>query len=102
VREILTDRSGRPLILCVSDRSNIHLGDVFTKRYELPRQTYDDVLNACPHGDPINPADIELTVAGIEWPKSKTSEVLPHGHTGAIQFTGGGLETVTAGCYLET
>lgn len=103
VREIRADNSDRRTILCVSDNyQDVHVGDVFTKCYDMPRQTPQEMLKEVSRPASTNCAGVELTVAAIEWPKGKTSQLLPSGHTGAIQFTGAESESIVSGSYLET
>lgn len=102
VREIRTDSAGRRFVIGVANNGEtIRLGDVFVVRYERP-QTVEDIIDEEPVPDPINPIDINLTVAGIEWPMRRHTEELPGGHTGAMYLTGNGIEHVTDMCFLRT
>lgn len=91
------------MILCVSDNAqDVRVGDVFTKHYDVSRQTPEEVLGGVTRPAPINYVDVRLTIAAIEWPKGNASNLLPRGHTGGIQFAGAETENIIAGSYLET
>jgi len=103
VREIRRGGRGQQLILCVSDNyQDVRVGDVFTKRYEVPNQTADDVLRGGTCLSATGYMDVELTVTAIEWPRGVARNSLPNGHTGAVQFAGAGSDDIVDGTYLAT
>lgn len=103
IREIRTGHGDHQAILCESaNYQELRIGDVFTKCYHTTSPALEGFLrsNACPAtADSI---DVELTITAIEWPKGSASDLLPIGHTGAIQFIGEGADSIISGSYLET
>jgi hypothetical protein len=78
----------------------IHVGDIFTIRYDAP-QTVEDILAELPRPTPTNRADIALTVVAIDSMRQQIDE-LPHGVTGALHLAGRGMEKVTPNCFMLT
>jgi hypothetical protein len=102
IREIRAGDKGHRLILCASEAAHeVRVGDIFRKCYERSRQTPGEVLDGCDRPKLTDFLNVELTVVAIEWPKGNASNLLPRGHTGAIQFVGAGVEYIIAGRYLE-
>ncbi len=103
VREVRTDNSGQRMILCASENhQDVYVSDVFKKHYKIPLQAYEEWLRGAFQPAPTDCAEVELTIAAIDWPKGKASNLLPSGHTGAIRFMGADSEIIAAGSYLET
>jgi len=109
IRDIIIERSGRTVFVAEANNgSDICVGDVFTVQYDSSSLPDEDFSTHIIRPAPTNLKRVELMVSAIEWPfrgeprSSPRSDMLPHGHYGALCFKGAGLETLTPGCYLES
>lgn len=101
VRTVKAESAGHLVVIGIPNNGKpIHVGDVFTARYDAP-QTVDDILAERPRPTPTNRAEIALTVVAIDSMRHQIDE-LPHGVTGALHLAGTGMERVTPNCFLLT
>jgi hypothetical protein len=103
VRGVVKDVAGEVVVVVVpNNRLPVNVGDVLRLKYELEKQTRDEVVRGLPPSEiKMNTAHINLVIQKIDVMRQSVQQ-LPAGVTGGLYLSGSGLEHVLPECFLGT